>query len=291
MELFLGIDGGGTSCRAAIGDAAGRILGRGKSGVANIVTDPDAALANIAEAARAALTDAGLDAAQVFSIPAVLGLAGVNIAKYADAISARLPFARFALRTDSSIALRGALGAGDGVVAILGTGSAFLAGRSGQTMQVGGWGFILGDQGGGARIGRQALEEALLAHDRVVAASQLTDALLAEFARDPDRIVDFARHAQPADFGRFAPMAFEFAGRGDPVARRIIEAQAACVNASIDAVAWPGCGRLCLLGGLSPFYPPYLAERHRAILAEPLGSALDGAVALSVERFSRGAAA
>ncbi|HEX2147691.1 MAG TPA: N-acetylglucosamine kinase, partial [Pseudorhizobium sp.] len=29
---FVGIDGGGTSCRAAVADAQGRILGRGRSG-------------------------------------------------------------------------------------------------------------------------------------------------------------------------------------------------------------------------------------------------------------------
>ena len=291
LEVYLGIDGGGTSCRAALGDAAGRIIGRGRSGNSNIVTDPDRALASIVEASRAAVADSGLDADTTFSIPTVLGLAGVNIASHAKAIASRLPFARFSLQTDTSIALRGALGTNDGVVAILGTGSAFLAGRSGQMHQIGGWGFIVGDQGGGARIGRQALEEALLAHDRIARGSALTAALLAEFGNDPDRLVDFARKAQPADFGRFAPQVFELAGKGDDVARRIMEAQAAFVNGSIDAARWKGCERLCLVGGLAHLYPDHLAERHRTILAEPLGSAVDGAVSLAVERFSKGAAA
>lgn len=291
MEVYLGIDGGGTSCRAALGDAAGRVIGRGRSGNANIVTDPDLALASILEASRAAASDAGLDAETISSIPAVLGLAGVNIASHAQAIAARLPFARFALQTDTSIALRGALGIHDGVVAILGTGSAFLSGRSGQMRQIGGWGFIVGDQGGGARIGRQALEEALIAHDGIGERSPLTEAVLAEFNHDPERVVDFARRAQPADFGRYAPQVFDFAGRGDPVARRIMEAQSAFVNRSIDAMRWQGCERLCLVGGLAHLYPAYLTERHRAILADPLGSALEGAVSLAVERFSNGASA
>lgn len=291
MEVYLGIDGGGTNCRAALADGTGRIIGRGRSGNANIVTDPERALASILEASRGAMSDAGLDAGAIPSVPAVLGLAGVNIASHAKAIASRLPFERFALQTDSSIALRGALGDHDGVVAILGTGSAFLAGRVGEMRQIGGWGFIVGDQGGGARIGRQALEEALLAYDGIVKASRLTDAIMAEFEHDPERLVDFARRAQPADFGRFAPRVFEFAGSGDPTARRIMEVQAAFVNRSIDAMLWEGCERLCLVGGLAHLYPDFLADRHRAILAEPLGSALDGAVSLAVERFSNGAVA
>ncbi|MDE3240946.1 MAG: ATPase, partial [Paracoccaceae bacterium] len=59
MQLFLGIDGGGTGCRAAVADARGRILGRGKAGPANIVTDPDGARANILAATVAALGSHG----------------------------------------------------------------------------------------------------------------------------------------------------------------------------------------------------------------------------------------
>lgn len=285
MDFYLGVDGGGTSCRAALADATGRIRGRGNGGAANIMTDPDKALASIVEASRAAVADAGCDPAQTFSIPAVLGLAGANIDTFAERISSRLPFRHFLLQTDSSVALRGALGSHDGAVAILGTGSVFLSKRGEHTVQIGGWGFTVGDQGSGARIGRRALEETLLANDHVVPASALTTTLLSEFESDPDRIVEFGNVAIPADFARLAPRVFEFASGADPTARRIIEAEARMVSASIDAVMWPECSRLCLLGGLAPFYPPFLTDRYRRILVEPLGSALDGAVALSVERF------
>ncbi|RUV24807.1 N-acetylglucosamine kinase, partial [Mesorhizobium sp. M1A.T.Ca.IN.004.03.1.1] len=33
-ELAIGIDGGGTSCRAAVADRNGNVIGRGKSGPA-----------------------------------------------------------------------------------------------------------------------------------------------------------------------------------------------------------------------------------------------------------------
>ena len=39
--------------------------------------------------------------------------------------------------------------------------------RDGEARAIGGWGFLVGDQGSGARIGRDLLEETLLAHDGI----------------------------------------------------------------------------------------------------------------------------
>lgn len=75
-ELAIGIDGGGTSCRAAVADKDGNILGRGKAGPANILSDLENALVNIVESARQALSDAGLDAEVVTSVVSVVGVAG-----------------------------------------------------------------------------------------------------------------------------------------------------------------------------------------------------------------------
>ena len=41
-EFFIGVDGGGTGCRAVVAGSDGAILGSGRSGSANIVTDPPA---------------------------------------------------------------------------------------------------------------------------------------------------------------------------------------------------------------------------------------------------------
>ncbi|TIM62324.1 MAG: N-acetylglucosamine kinase, partial [Mesorhizobium sp.] len=61
MKFVLGIDGGGTSCRAALATADGTVVGRAKSGAANIRTDLTGARANIVEAARQAFVAAGQD--------------------------------------------------------------------------------------------------------------------------------------------------------------------------------------------------------------------------------------
>ncbi|MBW8908025.1 MAG: N-acetylglucosamine kinase, partial [Mesorhizobium sp.] len=163
MNFVLGIDGGGTSCRAALANADGMVLGRAKSGAANIRTDLTGARSNIVEAARQAFIAAGQDPALIPQTPAILGLAGANVGTYRQQLEAVLPFSVSRVETDAEIALEGAVGSGDGAMAILGTGTAYMARRQGKSRAIGGWGFQVGDQGIGARIGRDLLEQTLLA--------------------------------------------------------------------------------------------------------------------------------
>ncbi len=138
------------------------------------------------------------------------------------------------------------------------------------------------------------MQEALLAHDGVHPRTALTDAVLDEFKHDPRGIVEFARLSKPGDFGRYAPLVFDHARRGDPQAIAIVEAGALTVNESLDAImALAGAPQLCLLGGLAPLYPQWLSERHRTILVEAKADALSGAVALAAisHRQRTGAAA
>lgn len=293
-DYILGIDGGGTSCRAAVARPDGIIIGRGKSGAANILTDPNNAIISITEAARAAYREAGLDEAGINSASAFLGLAGTNVGDLARYVHDRLPFQHTDIDSDGLIALQGAIGDEDGAVAILGTGSIYMARKDDAVRYIGGWGFTIGDLGGGARLGHALLQEALLAHDGVHARSGVTDAILEEFKGDPRGIVEFARLSKPGDFGRFAPLLFEHARRGDAQAIAIVKAGAATVNESLDAImALAGAQRLCLLGGLAQIYPEWLSERHRAILVEAEADALTGAVALAAKghRQRAGAAA
>ena len=84
MQLFLGIDGGGTGCRAVVADAQGHILGRAEAGPANIASDFAGSVQNILAAADAAMAQAG--AASV--VAACLGLAGANAAGAAQRLRA-----------------------------------------------------------------------------------------------------------------------------------------------------------------------------------------------------------
>jgi glucosamine kinase len=287
VTLVLGIDGGGTSCRAALATADGRVIGRGKSGAANIRTDLTGARASIVEAARLAFADAGEDAAQISSTPALLGLAGANVGTYSQQLEAILPFSRNKVVTDALIALEGAVGGGDGAIAVLGTGTAYMVRHGGEIRSVGGWGFLIGDQGSGGRIGRDLLEETLLAHDGIREASELTRALLAVFRNEPRDVVEFTTTAKPGDFGGFAPMVFEYAARGDAVAESILKRAVHFIVESLRVLELRPGDPLCLLGGLAQLYEPRLPDHVRVLIRPPLQDALGGAVSMALKLFGQ----
>jgi glucosamine kinase len=290
VNLVLGIDGGGTSCRAALAIASGDVVGRGRSGPANIMTDLEGARHNIVEAARLAFVEAGMDPGLIPDTSAVLGLAGTNVGGYKQQLEAILPFRRSLVESDALIAMNGALGDHDGAIAIIGTGSIFMS-RKGSVMQtIGGWGFLLGDLGGGARIGRDLLQETLLAHDDIRPGSALTQAVMEKFAGDPRDIVKFGAASKPADFGTFAPLVFEHAGKGDPVAARVLQRAVGDLEEALDALKLESGQRLCLLGGLANLVAPYMSPRYQAMLHAPLQDALGGAVMMAARLFGNAGA-
>ncbi|HTO34516.1 MAG TPA: N-acetylglucosamine kinase [Pararhizobium sp.] len=284
-HYILGIDGGGTSCRAAVADATGRILGRGKSGAANILTDPDNALIHIVGASKAAFEEAGIAPSVINSASALLGVAGSNVGDAVHYVRERLPFAKADIESDGLIALQGALGDSDGAVAILGTGSIYISRLGEEISYIGGWGFQIGDLGSGARLGHALLQESVLAFDHIHPSSPLTDAIMAEFNSDPREVVEFARAAHPGEYGRYAPKVFDYADREDPVAIALLKASAQTINEGLDVVVRRGSAKLCLLGGLAPLYRPWLAERHQPLFVESAADALTGSVALAAKRF------
>jgi glucosamine kinase len=261
------------------------VLARGSSGAANIRTDLTSARAHIVEAAQRAFTAAGKDSGLIVRTPAVLGLAGANVGTYRQQLQAILPFRESRVESDAEIALEGAIGAGDGAIAVLGTGSAYRVRRNGVSRPVGGWGFQVGDQASGARIGRDLLEQTLLAYDGICAASALTREIMAVFRDNPEDVVEFTVAAKPGDYGGFAPKVFDHAARGDAVARRIVDKAVADVDGSLGALRLGEGDVLCLLGGLASLYAPLLAPRYRALLREPQGDALAGAVRMAARYF------
>jgi glucosamine kinase len=287
-QFAIGIDGGGTSCRAAVIDDHGQVLGTGKAGAANILSDLENSLIHIVASAKQALIDAGLAPELLQTLPAVIGTAGANVGNYGKQVESALPFKSTRVVTDATTALQGALGDADGIIGAFGTGSVYNARRDGRIWGIGGWGFVIGDQASGARLGRDLLERAVLAHDKVTAGSALTASIMAEYGNDPERIVEFAHASKPKDFARYAPIVFEYAGMEDVVAIDIVKTAARSIAESLDALLWPECPTICLLGGLAQAYRPWLDERHKAILVEPRGDVLRGAVELAAKLLRGG---
>ncbi len=273
MQFFLGIDGGGTGCRAAVADGQGRILGRAEAGPANIASDFAGSVQNILAAAGAAMAQAG--APSVVGVG--LGLAGANAAGASDRLRAALPFAGLAIETDAITAIRGALADTDGIVAAIGTGSVFGSRIDGTIRQIGGWGLALGDQGSGAWIGRAALSCALRTCEGFDPITPLWSDILAEFD-GPQGIIAFSLTARPVDFARLAPRIIA----SDDASALGIMAQAKADIAEAIAVLQAGRNLpVTFLGGLGPHFASRFADALRIRPAS--GTALDGALILARE--------
>ncbi len=283
MKYIVGVDGGGSTCRLALADRRGHILGQAKSGPANIRTDLQGAYENIMSALHEAASQAGIPAEEAAAATAVLGLAGGNVGDYAQRLKSRLPFRDTIMVSDGTIAVYGALGDYDGVVGIVGTGSVFAIRREGRIRMIGGWGFQIGDLGGGARLGRQLLEETLLAYDDVRPSSPLTDKVLAEFEAEPGRLVEWVRDATPELYAGFVPMLTRAADEGDEVATAILDAGCRDVERMLRTILAEDIDRLCLLGGLASTYAQRLDANYRRLLKPALGDALQGAIQLALE--------
>ena len=186
--LFIGVDGGGTRCRARLGDAEGRVLGEGYAGAANTRLGLESVWHEVHTACEQALADAGLAPDTLGELYAGLGLAGLSLASERKKLTAMAhPFAAMAVETDAYIACLGAHGGDDGGILIFGTGSCGCAIVQGRSFTVGGWGFQLSDHGSGARLGYAALRQALLAHERIIPATPLSQALMARHNNSPEQ--------------------------------------------------------------------------------------------------------
>ncbi|GHD98226.1 ATPase [Defluviimonas sp. 20V17] len=272
MPFYVGVDGGGSGCRAAVSENSGRIVGRGQSGPANIVTDPDGARANIVRAVEQAIAGTG---ATLRSLHAVLGIAGANLPEYSARLSDALPFATTRIESDALIALKGAIGDDDGVVATLGTGSAFTGQICGQVKTIGGWGLALGDEASGAWLGRALLARALLAVDGLAQMTPLLESVIDDHGR-PEELVALARKATPSVFGAYAPRLLE--AEDDPAASTILGLADRWITRCIELLAPAGDTPVTFVGGLGPHFARRLAGRFGNRIREPRGSALDGAL-------------
>ena len=282
MPYILAVDGGGTGCRALLADSNGDPIGRSTSGPANIGADPATALDNIMRAATLAVHDAGLDVSILNETCAVFGLAGANSLPDKDRVEQSLPFGKVKIVSDAVTALQGALGQKDGAIVILGTGSVFVRREEDAFEIIGGRGCMLSDHAGGARLGRELLEETLLALDGMTEHTELADAVLARFNGDMRQIITFSRTATAADYAAFAPIVFDYAHKGDALGLSILQRACSYIARGLDRLGIETLARFSLTGGLASSYAalPFLPHRER--FRPALGDALQGALSLAL---------
>jgi glucosamine kinase len=278
--LFLGIDGGGSKCKAIVMNENNEILGTGISGPGNPLHGIEQATDSITESALLALKDAGLAHIKLSELYAGVGLAGVNLpVQFKQIQEWKNPFKGLFLAHDLLIACLGAHHSNNGAVIISGTGSCGFSCVDEQEVIIGGHGFPQGDIGSGAWFGLQAAKQVLLSLDGLTATSSLNDKLLSLLnVKTGVELVEAIAGKPAAFYARMANLVFDAAEQGDALALEIVKEGANYIDNVATQLSKCCPPRLSLIGGLTPRLLPWLAQEVQNSLSAPLNSPEVGAV-------------
>ena len=252
MSFVLGIDGGGSKTICVLMDENSTVLGRGESGASNYQTVGIPATLRSIESAIYAAVNQALNFADTINIKAIcLGLAGVNRPRDFEVVdsilqelqnSEILPIT-WALTTsspllvrkqenivicnDALIALVGGIGDDVGVVVAAGTGSiVFGRNHQGDTKRVGGWGYILGDEGSAYKIAIAGLQAAMKSYDGREISTSLVDGFQQHLnLRNIEGLIEviYSSRWGVKEIAGLAPVVDNSAFSGDKVANSIID--------------------------------------------------------------------
>ena len=264
---LLGADAGGSHSTVVIGLADGRLLGRAEGPGASMKPgNATASAAVLAETARRAAAQAAL------ALPvdrAVVGAAGAGRAQEQAELESALRDVGLARRVrvlaDAEVALSAAFGRGPGVLVNAGTGSiAYARDPHGGLHRAGGYGWQLGDEGGGYWLGRRALEAAAWAQDGRGEGSTVLARLLAALGLQHfDDLVRWTATATPAQVAALAPHVLNAAREGEAVAQRALDDAARELVALVAALEqhFPGSTPVpvAIAGGLLLVQSPLTA--------------------------------
>lgn len=243
MRYVLGIDGGGSKTVCVLMDETTQVVSRGVAGASNYQSiGIPATLAAIQFAIQLTLDNA-LNLTKPIKIEAIcLGLAGVGRTADIEVIQGivqdlqqsqllpiiwELPTSHILICNDALIALVGGIGHSVGIVAAAGTGSiVFGRNHQGVMKRVGGWGYILGDEGSAYKIAVAGMQAALKAYDGREKPTVLVESFqkylgLASIA-DLIEVV-YRRHWGVKEIAALAQIVDLVAALGDEVANQIID--------------------------------------------------------------------
>jgi N-acetylglucosamine kinase-like BadF-type ATPase len=237
----LGIDAGGTKTVCQLVDDQTRVLAETRGPGANLQAFGELEVEKVLHQ----VIDAALARRTARPEAICLGMAGVDRPRDADVIRGILvrighraqPF----VVNDALIALEAGAPGAEGVVVVAGTGSiAYGRDARGRAARAGGWGYVLGDEGSGYWIGRQALRAVVRAADGRGRPTSLTARVLAHYhVSRPQDLVWEVYHAglKPTAIASLAPVVGAAAVEGDSLARQIVDAAAVELAGAAASVA------------------------------------------------------
>ena len=260
MTYVLGIDGGGSKTVCVLMNDKRQILGHGEAGSSNYQTvGIETAKFSIESAIYQAIIEKEKIEKEKIQIDAIcLGLAGVGRSKDVEIVksivqdiispntSEETPpqlsleaeseskeksfFSKncnIIIYHDALIALVGGIGNDVGIVVSAGTGS-IVFGRNhlGITKRVGGWGYILGDEGGAYKIAVAGIQSAFKAYDGREISTSLVEDFKNHFGlRNIEELIEVVYRSGLGvkEIAALAPIVDNAAFLGDEIANKIID--------------------------------------------------------------------
>jgi N-acetylglucosamine kinase-like BadF-type ATPase len=268
MKVIAGIDVGGTKLAIRAETLEGERVTHGQFSAAAWQAVP-------ATAAAAWLTERLAQCLPGEARVAALGVGaqGCN----SPAVAADLEWALGSLGVRATVVNDGALlipaaGLDQGIGIVAGTGSVGIAvDAAGNTLRAGGWGWVLGDEGGAAAIVREATRAALAAHDEGRPDDGLLDALEQAFgAATAERLARAVNdEPTPENWAPRSPAVFAAADGGSALAAAVIDAAAGHLATLVSRLVARGAadGGTVVAAGSVIVRQPRLARAFRACLA------------------------
>lgn len=222
MKFIIGIDGGGTKTVGQIVNLSNTQRFHATTGPSSLSQGVEKASATLSQLITGLIQQAN---AQNDNVSVAIGVAGGGnsslVHKCQELVIKETGISRIVMVEDCETALLGAKGAyiNNGVALVtLGTGSFVATSLNNESSYSGGWGFPIGDEGSGAKLGFYLVSHFLKVWDASQAETNepaqshdpLYSQLVTKLGANKDALLHWLSSASQSDFSSLAPLVFEF---------------------------------------------------------------------------------
>ena len=228
MDYIIGIEGGGTKTVGLLTTNTGQTVARTQTGPSNYHVVGTEQTKKVLVEIIQKLTE-NVNPIELDSIRFCLGMAGLGREedkRIIGAVCNEIGIGKKRILThDAHIALVGGTSKQIGVIVISGTGSiVYGIDKYGHDARAGGWGYLIGDEGGGYDIGIKGLQAVARSADTREPHTELTQLMLNKLAlNNTNDIIQWTHAASRDDIAELSQVVFKAVEIGDKKAETIIE--------------------------------------------------------------------
>ena len=252
MQIIAGLDGGGTRTKILVESIDGSFQEEKEFGPFNLNSIGRPAFKKLLENITSYLESIGECEALC------IGGAGISNKGMTSIINEHFSVSsvkRWKLVGDHEIVLVGALNGGKGIIFVCGTGSIALGrDNDGSYVRAGGWGHLIGDEGSGYGLGRDAFFAVTKDIDGYGCHTVLTNLIAQKLGlATQDDIISYVYSGDKSSVAALAPIVEEAYKAGDEIAIQIVRKNAEAAVDIIECVARKmrlESGKVAMHGGL-----------------------------------------